>query len=85
MRISIKSLIILFLTILILYFISQYMLKNYKTINENFKPSSISDLNSRFLRRTKALNVRKPVSVHNIEDVQEIDEDTASYIDTRGD
>ena len=85
MRISIKSLIILFLTILILYFISQYILKNYKTINENFKPSSISDLNSRFLRRTKALNVRKPVSVHNIEDVQEIDEDTASYIDTRGD
>lgn len=85
MRISIKSLIILFLTILILYFISQYVLKNYKTINENFKPSSISDLNSRFLRRTKALNVRKPVSVHDIEDVQEIDEDTASYIDTRGD
>lgn len=85
MRISIKSLIILFLTILILYFISQNILKNYKTINENFKPSSISDLNSRFLRRTKALNVRKPVSVHNIEDVQEIDEDTASYIDNQGD
>jgi len=85
MRISIKSLIILFLTILILYFISQYMLKNYKTINENFKPSSISDLNSRFLRRTKALNVRKPVSVHNIEDVQEIDEDTVTYIDNQGD
>jgi len=85
MRISIKSLIILFLTILILYFISQHMLKNYKTINENFKPSSISDLNSRFLRRTKALNVRKPVSVHNIEDVQEIDEDTVTYIDNQGD
>jgi len=85
MKISIQYLIILFLTILILYFISQHILNNLKKINENFKPSSISDLNSRFLRRTKALNVRKPVSVHNIEDVQEIDEDTASYIDNQSD
>lgn len=85
MKISIQYLIILFLTILILYFIAQHILNNFKKINENFKPSSISDLNSRFLRRTKALNVRKPVSFHNIEDVQEVDEDTATYIDNQGD